>query len=71
MSRKNQPTNRTILTSDLGNFKPKIIEVDGELMMYHPKHYRRVFINETGGLTTELSLTPFPDNETAKKGDPR
>lgn len=39
----------------------KIIMIDGEPMFVTPTHYRRSFINETGGTTIEFSLTPFKD----------
>ena len=63
--------NRVIFTDDPEKFRPKIMEVDGELIECYPTSYRRTFRNETEGITIEYSLTPFPDNETAKKGDPR
>lgn len=42
----------------------KIVIIDGELMLETPEHYERTYTNETGGITKELSLTPFEDETT-------
>lgn len=52
--------NRVKYNGDASQFG-KIVMIDGEPMFVTPTHYRRSFINETGGITVELSLTPFKD----------
>lgn len=68
---ENNIIDRVVYLDDPEKFRSKVVKMNGELMEYIPTHYKRTFRNETGGMTTEFSLKPFPDNETATESYPR
>lgn len=52
-------------------FMGKRVIINGIPMIEVPAHYRRYFINETGGITFEYSLKPFKNGKAKKKSYPR
>lgn len=60
------PVNREIFHGSKESFQKKVVEINGELYYEFPSHYIRTFRNETGGITTEYSLTPQKNEATEK-----
>lgn len=60
------PVNREIFHGGKESFQAKVVEINGELYYEFPSLYKRTFRNETGGITTEYSLTPQKNEATEK-----
>lgn len=66
MDTNKEQRDKVVYIGDKADFQPKETIVNGEPMMVYPTYYKRVYANEQGGVTTELSLTPFNDDPTKK-----